>query len=141
MGILFLVEIRFFPSSRSVFLFISPLLFDSPKTTFFHLCPVFLPPKHQYVIHKIPSQRRAINNKRGSIDNTYIKRKLRINKKKTTCKTRRSNAQNTKNVGDNSKNLQRFSEKVQRFSRNLPRFLRKVQRILGNSEYLWGSER
>ena len=131
MGILFLVEIRFFPSSRSVFLFISPLLFNPPKITFFRLCTIFIPPKHQYIIHKIPFQRRAINNKRGSIDNTYIKRKLRINKKKTTRKTRRSNAQNTKNVGDNSKNLQRFSEKVQRSSRNLPRFLRKVQRILG----------
>ena len=100
MGILFLVEIRFFPSSRSVFLFISPLLFDPPKTTLFHICPVFLPPKHLYVIHKIPSQRRAINNKRGSIDNTYIKRKLRINKKKTTCKTRKNNAQNTKKTSE-----------------------------------------
>ena len=67
----------------------------------------------------------------GSIDNTYIKRKLRINKKKATRKTRKNNTQ--KNVGDNSKNLRRFLEKVQRFSRNLPRFLRKVQRFLGES--------
>ena len=81
----------FFSLFKERFLFISPLLFDPPKTTLFHLCPVFLLPKYQFIIHEIPSQRRAINNKRGSIDNTYIKRKLRIKKKKTTCKTRRNN--------------------------------------------------
>jgi hypothetical protein len=114
-GILFLVQIRFFPSSRSVFLFISPLLFDSPKTTFFRFCTIFISPetpvyysqntsilftKYQFIIHKIPSRRRKINNKRGSIDNTYIKRKLRTNKKKTTRKTRKNNAQNTKKTSE-----------------------------------------
>lgn len=74
------------------FLFISPLLFDPSKTTFFRLCTIFIPPpKYQFIIHETPSRRREIDNKRGSIDNTCIKRKLRINKKKTTCKTRRSN--------------------------------------------------
>ena len=97
--------------------------FSIPQKQFFSVSALFLfPPKHQYIIHEIPSQRRAINNKRGNIDNSYIKRKLRIKREEATRKTRRNNAQTQKNVGDNSKNLQRFS-------RNLPRFLRKAQRF------------
>lgn len=100
MGILFLVEIRFFPLQGAFFCSFRPY-FSIPQKQLFSISALFFsPPKHQYVIHKIPSQRRAINNKRGSIDNTYIKRKLRIKKKKTTCKTRRNNAQNTKKTSE-----------------------------------------
>ena len=86
----FWFKFDFFPLQGAFFVHFVPT-FQSPKTTIFRLCTIFIPPKHQYVIHETPSRRRAINNKRGSIGNTYIKRKLRINKKKTTQNARRSN--------------------------------------------------
>ena len=133
----FWLKFVFFPLQGAFFCSFRPY-FSIPQKQLFSVSALFLsPPKRQYIIYKIPSRRREINNKRGSIDNTYIKRKLHINKNKTTHKTRRkqhvkrekTTHKTQKNVGDNSKNLQRFSEKVQRSSRNLPRFLRKVQRF------------
>ena len=88
----FWLKFDFFLFKERFFVHFAPT-FRFPKNNFIPSLPCFSPPppKHQYIIHKIPFQRRAINNKRGSIDNTYIKRKLRIKKKKTTCKTRRNN--------------------------------------------------
>ena len=86
----FWFKFDFFLLQGAFFVHFSPT-FRPPKTTFFRLCTIFIPPKHQYIIHETPSRRGEIDNKRGSIDNTCIKRKLRINKKKTTRKTRRSN--------------------------------------------------
>jgi len=121
-------------------LFISPLLFDPPKTTFFRLCTIFIPPPETPVCYSQntsllftkhpPEEEKSTTKGEASTTHTskesyaQIRRKQHIEREETTHKTQ-------KNVGDNSKNLQRFSEKVQRFSENLPRFLRKVQRILG----------
>ena len=87
----FWFKFDFFPLQGAFFCSFRPY-FSTPKKQLFSVSALFLsPPKHQYIIHETPSRRREIDNKRGSIDNTCIKRKLRINKKKTTHKTRRSN--------------------------------------------------
>ena len=94
----FWFKFDFFPLQGAFFVHFATT-FRSLKNNFFPSLHYFYPPrntsilftKYQFIIHETPSRRRAINNKRGSIDNTCIKRKLRINKKKTTRKTRRSN--------------------------------------------------
>ena len=94
----FWLKFDFFPLQGAFFCSFR-LYFSTPKNNLFPSLHYFYPPrntsilftKYQFIIHETPSRRREIDNKRGSIDNTYIKRKLRINKKKTTCKTRRNN--------------------------------------------------
>ena len=87
----FWFKFDFFPLQGAFFCSFRPY-FSIPQKQHYSISTLFFsPPKHQYIIHETSSRRRAINNKRGSIDNTYIKRKLRIKKKKTTCKTRRNN--------------------------------------------------
>ena len=94
----FWLKFDFCPLQGAFFCSFRPY-FSTPKNNLFPSLHYFYPPrntsilftKYQFIIHETPSRRREIDNKRGSIDNTYIKRKLRINKKKTTRKTRRSN--------------------------------------------------
>ena len=94
----FWFKFDFFPLQGAFFCSFLPY-FSIPQKQLFSVSALFfssrntslLFTKYQFIIHKKPSRRREINNKRGSIDNTCIKRKLRINKKETTHKTRRSN--------------------------------------------------
>ena len=96
-------------------MFISPLLFDSPKTTFFRFCTIFISPETPVYYSQNtsllftkyhPEEEKSTTKGEASTTHTskesyaQIRRKQHVKREEITRKTRKNNAQNTKKTSE-----------------------------------------